>query len=69
MMLGYLVVALAAMGWGTWPLFLHDAAMPGSLQAAVFMTVATTLSLPVMLRDRIPVRARPGSSATACSAT
>jgi drug/metabolite transporter (DMT)-like permease len=58
-MVGYVLVALAAVGWGTWPLFLHDAVMPASLQAAVVMTIATTLSLPVMFRDRVRVRALP----------
>jgi drug/metabolite transporter (DMT)-like permease len=54
---GYAMVAIAASGWGTWPLILRQAPMPASLQAAVVMAVLTVASLPLMLRDRVPVRA------------
>lgn len=55
--LGYALVAVAAMMWGTWPLILKNAPMPAALQSAVLMAVLTLASLPVMLRDR--VRAKP----------
>lgn len=55
--LGYALVAVAAMMWGTWPLILKNAPMPAALQSAVLMAVLTVASLPVMLRDR--VRAKP----------
>lgn len=54
--LGYALVAIAAMGWGTWPLILKNAPMPPALQSAVLMGVLTLASLPVMLRDRVHVR-------------
>lgn len=47
------------MGWGTWPLILRHAPMPPALQSAVLMLMLTACSLPVMLRDRVRVRARP----------
>jgi drug/metabolite transporter (DMT)-like permease len=53
------MVAIAASGWGTWPLILKRAPMPASLQSAIVMLVLTLVSLPVMLRDRLPVRAAP----------
>ncbi|HVJ93009.1 MAG TPA: DMT family transporter [Labilithrix sp.] len=56
---GYLMVAIAATGWGTWPLILRHAAMPSSLSSAILMVVLTLGSLPVMLKDRVRVRARP----------
>lgn len=55
--LGYAMVAVAACGWGTWPLILRAAPMPASLQSAVVMTVMTVVSFPFMLRDRVPRRA------------
>ncbi len=54
---GYLLVAAAACGWGTWPLILKHAPMPPALQSAVMMAVLTAASLPVMARDRLRVRA------------
>lgn len=54
--LGYALVAIAAMGWGTWPLILKNAPMPPALQSAVMMTVLTVVSLPVMLRDRVRIK-------------
>ncbi|HEY8074166.1 MAG TPA: DMT family transporter [Labilithrix sp.] len=54
---GYVLVAIAACGWGTWPLILKHAPMPPALQSAVMMTVLTVASLPVMARDRVRVRA------------
>jgi len=56
---GYVLVAAAATGWGTWPLILRHAEMPAALQSAVMMTVLMVVSLPLMLRDRVAVRARP----------
>ncbi len=53
---GYALVAMAAMSWGTWPLILRHAPMSASLQSAVLMTVITLASLPLMLRDRLDVR-------------
>jgi len=55
---GYVLVAAAATGWGMWPLILRHAVMPATLQSAIFMLVMTVFSLPVMLRDRVAVRAR-----------
>lgn len=57
--IGYALVAAAATGWGTWPIILKQAPMPAVLEAAVLMIVLTLASLPVMLKDRVPVRARP----------
>ena len=56
---GYVLVAAAATAWGTWPLILKHAVMPASLQAALMMVVGTAVSFPVMLKDRVRVRARP----------
>lgn len=53
---GVVLVALAAISWGTWPLILRHAPMPPALQSAVLMLVLTLASLPVMLRDRVHVR-------------
>ena len=53
---GYALVAIAAVGWGTWPLILRHAPMPAALQSAVLMLVLTLASLPVMLRDRVRVK-------------
>jgi drug/metabolite transporter (DMT)-like permease len=55
--LGYALVSIAACGWGTWPLILKHAPMAPSLQSAIMMTVLTVASLPLMLRDRVRVRA------------
>jgi drug/metabolite transporter (DMT)-like permease len=54
--IGLGLVAIAAAGWGTWPLILKNAPMPAALQSAVLMGVLTLASLPVMLRDRVNVR-------------
>ena len=56
---GYVLVAAAASGWGLWPLILRHAEMPATLQSAVMMTVLMVVSIPMMLRDRVRVRARP----------
>lgn len=56
---GYALVAVAAMGWGTWPFILRHAPMPAALQSTVLMVMVTVCSLPVMLRDRVRARARP----------
>lgn len=56
--LGYAMIAIAASGWGTWPLILKRAPMPPTLQSAIVMLVVTLASLPVMLRgDRVRARA------------
>jgi drug/metabolite transporter (DMT)-like permease len=54
--IGLALVAIAAVGWGTWPIILKKAPMPAALQSAVLMAVLTVASLPVMLRDRVRVR-------------
>jgi drug/metabolite transporter (DMT)-like permease len=56
---GYGLVAVAAVGWGTWPLILAHAPMPAELQSAIVMAVLAVTSLPIMLRDRLSVRATP----------
>ncbi|MBX3189409.1 MAG: DMT family transporter [Labilithrix sp.] len=53
------MVAIAAAGWGTWPLILRHAPMPAALQSAIVMSALTLASLPLMLRDRVRVRATP----------
>lgn len=57
--LGYALVAVAASGWGTWPLILKRAPMPASLQSAIVMAVLTFVALPFMLKDRVKAKARP----------
>jgi drug/metabolite transporter (DMT)-like permease len=54
---GYALIALAATGWGLWPLILKHAPMPAELSAAMMMLILTVASFPIMLRDRIEVRA------------
>lgn len=56
---GYAMVAIAASGWGTWPLILREAPMPPAIQSAVMMAVLTLTSFPFVLRDRAPVNAKP----------
>jgi drug/metabolite transporter, DME family len=52
------MIAIAASGWGTWPLILKRAPMPATLQSAIVMLVVTLASLPVMLGgDRLRARA------------
>lgn len=52
------MIAVAASGWGTWPVILKRAPMPPTLQSAIVMLVVTLAALPVMLRgDRVRVRA------------
>jgi DME family drug/metabolite transporter len=57
------MVALAAVGWGTWPLFLRQAerggAIPPALEAAVAMAAYTLASACALVRDRLGVRATP----------
>jgi drug/metabolite transporter (DMT)-like permease len=57
---GYALVALAASGWGTWPLVLGRAPMPAALQSGIVMAVVTLVSLPMMLRDRVAKKATLG---------
>ena len=61
------MVALAAFGWGTWPLFLRHAeeggqagGIPPSLEAAVAMALLTLMAGALVLRDRLRVRATRG---------
>jgi drug/metabolite transporter (DMT)-like permease len=54
---GYVMVAIAATGWGFWPLVLRRAPMPGELQSTIMMAVYVLASVPVMARDRVRVRA------------
>jgi drug/metabolite transporter (DMT)-like permease len=54
---GYVLVAVAAVGWGMWPLVLAHAPMPPELQSTVLMLVVTLASLPIIGRDRVAVRA------------
>lgn len=57
--IGYVLVAAAATGWGTWPLILRHAVMPAALQSAIVMVVMVLVSVPTLAKDRIRVRARP----------
>ena len=57
---GYAFVAVAAIGWGLWPMVLSRAPMDPWLQSTILMVVISLAGLPLMLRDRVPVRARPG---------
>ena len=58
---GYALVAVAAAGWGTWPLILRPAEaigpIPAALESTVMMTVLTLVSIPFCLRDRVPRKA------------
>lgn len=53
----YLLVALAAMTWGCWPVILHDVKATPGMQSLVFMIVTTIASVPVLFFDRRRVRA------------
>lgn len=55
---GYAMVAGAAAGWGTWPLILRNAPMPATLQSAIVITAVTLAPIPLLLRDRLAVKAR-----------
>lgn len=55
---GYALVTASAVGWGTWPLILRHAPMHWALQSTVVMLVLTIVSLPLMAKDRVRVRAR-----------
>jgi drug/metabolite transporter (DMT)-like permease len=58
---GSVIVTTAAVGWGTWPLFLHaaerDGRIPPAIEGAAAMLVLTLAAGATMLRDRIPARA------------
>jgi DME family drug/metabolite transporter len=60
--LAYAAVALAASGWGTWPLILRaaesKATLHPTLEGVVVMAVVTAVSGVFVLRDRVAVRAR-----------
>ncbi len=59
--LGSILVAVAAAGWGTWPFFLRQAEsqgpIPPALEAAVTMSALTLASGSLVRRDRLDVRA------------
>jgi drug/metabolite transporter (DMT)-like permease len=57
MPLGYALVAIAACGWGTWPLILRHAPMPAALQGALALGTLTFASFPIMLKDRVRTKA------------
>jgi drug/metabolite transporter (DMT)-like permease len=54
---GYALVSVAAASWGTWPLILKQAPLPPALQSAVVLVVLTLASLPLILKDRVHVKA------------
>jgi drug/metabolite transporter (DMT)-like permease len=58
---GYLLVAVAAMSWGTWPKILKLAESYGPLdarlQSAVVLATLTVVSAPLCFVDRVRVRA------------
>lgn len=66
--LGYALVAIAASGWGTWPLILRAAERAGHVDAALestlVMGVLTLVAGPLCLRDRVARRASAGEWAT-----
>jgi drug/metabolite transporter (DMT)-like permease len=57
--IGYVFVAVAAIGWGLWPLVLRHAPMAPELQSAIVMLVITIASAPLVLlvKDRVEARA------------
>lgn len=55
--LGYALVVVAACGWGTWPLILRHAPIAAALQAIFLLAVQALVSLPLMTRDRVRVKA------------
>jgi drug/metabolite transporter (DMT)-like permease len=61
---GSVLVATAAMGWGTWPFFLRQAEktspVPPALEAAASILALTILSALLVTRDRLRVKARTG---------
>jgi drug/metabolite transporter (DMT)-like permease len=61
---GYLLVALAAASWGTWPLILrtaeHLAPMPAAVESTILMLVIAVVTGPLVLRDRVREKATPG---------
>ena len=59
--MAYLVVALSAMTWGTWPLFLRPAGVP-PLPSALVVMVLCALPAPFVLR-RAPLRDRVATAA------
>jgi drug/metabolite transporter (DMT)-like permease len=58
---GYLLVALAASSWGTWPLILRGAESLGpitpAVESVVLMIVTLLVTGPIATRDRIRARA------------
>jgi len=51
-LLGTLAVALAAIGWGTWALFLRGTGVPPVWQSILILSVITLAWLPLALRSR-----------------
>jgi len=58
---GYALVAIAASGWGTWPLILRHAEaiapVDAALESTLVMTILTLVAAPLCLRDRVARRA------------
>jgi drug/metabolite transporter (DMT)-like permease len=58
---GYVLVAVAACAWGTWPFLLRAASrwgpIPVPLQSTIVLAVVTLASGPLLLRDRVRARA------------
>jgi len=44
---GYIYVAIAASGWGLWPLILHHAPVPLLIQATIAIAVPTIVTAPI----------------------
>jgi drug/metabolite transporter (DMT)-like permease len=61
---GYGLVAVAAVAWGTWPLALRSAEriapMSSAFEASILMAVVALVSGPLVLRDRVARKATAG---------
>jgi drug/metabolite transporter (DMT)-like permease len=59
---GYALVAAAACAWGTWPLVLRSAEqiapMSAALESSIVMGMIALVTAPLVLRDRVPRKAR-----------
>ena len=62
--IGYLLVAVAASSWGTWPLILRYAEgiapIAPALESVIMMSVLMLVSAPLVLRDRVARKATAG---------
>jgi drug/metabolite transporter (DMT)-like permease len=71
-LVGYLLIAVAASSWGTWPLILRPAEriapMPPALESTIMMAVLLVVSAPFAMRDRVPPPVAVGGFAAAGSA-